>query len=153
MALGHNIRKWRKKRGLSQDKLSVLTDGEVSQGAISALEKLDATSSKFTGILAKALNISVSELLTGTENTDTVDEVLDMLDKNPELIRLLKAAAPLLEYQIDVLVSTSVALAKQPASINNTWNNEDRRKEHTEVYSGLERRLLQQAKQWPAKPK
>src|SRR3989338_7937358 len=65
MALGENVQKYRLKKGLSQESLSKLTNRIVSQGAISALAKRDSTSSKYLPVLAKALGVSESELLTG----------------------------------------------------------------------------------------
>lgn len=78
MALGKNIMELRVKKGLSQDGLSELTNGVVSQGTISALEKRDSKSSEFAEVLADALGVPVSELLSGkigkksaiTQNSD-----------------------------------------------------------------------------------
>lgn len=70
MALGKNLQRIRESKKLSQDALSKLTgwteetpDIGVSQGAISALEKRDSTSSKHAPKLAKALAVSLDELL------------------------------------------------------------------------------------------
>ncbi len=67
MALGKNIKELRRKNGLSQNQLSALTNGAVSQGAISALEKRDSASSEFAAEIAKALKVSVNQLITGVE--------------------------------------------------------------------------------------
>lgn len=66
MALGKNLKRIREAKGLTQDKLSALTGGKVSQGAIAALENRDSISSRFTTDLAVALGVPVEELL-GTE--------------------------------------------------------------------------------------
>lgn len=68
MALGKNIKLLRERLGLSQYELSEKTNGEISQGAISALEKRDSKSSEFTATLAKALNVSIAELLNGGQH-------------------------------------------------------------------------------------
>lgn len=65
MALGQNIKKARTAKKLSQDDLSALTGGLVSQGAISALEKRDSSTSEHAPALAKALGVSLEELITG----------------------------------------------------------------------------------------
>lgn len=67
MALGKNIKELRLKKGLSQNQLSALTKDVVSQGAISALEKRDSASSEYTSEIAKALKVSVTQLITGNE--------------------------------------------------------------------------------------
>lgn len=118
MALGKNIKEQRLKKGLSQDDLSALTGGKVSQGAISALEKRDSSSSEYTVQLAQALDVTVNELLTGTKNTDDIDDVLELLKKNPELINLLRIAAPLTPYQLGILETTGIALAKPHKATN-----------------------------------
>lgn len=118
MALGKNIKELREKKGLSQDDLSALTQGEVSQGAISALEKRDSASSEFVMSLAKALNVTARELLTGNKDASEMDDILELLKKKPELMNLLKIAAPLSIYQIDVLKTTGTALAKPSEGTN-----------------------------------
>lgn len=55
---------------------------------------------------------------TGTMISQDMSEISKMLEENPELIRLLKVAAPLGKYQVDVLVTTSTALAEQPKKGN-----------------------------------
>lgn len=65
MALGKNIQARRKHLKISQEALSELTGGKVSQGAISALEKRDSSSSEHAPLIAKALGISLDELTTG----------------------------------------------------------------------------------------
>ena len=118
MALGSNIKKFRLIKGLSQDDLSALTNGKDSQGTISALEKRDSASSEYVVPLAKALNISVSELLTGNKSTNEMDEMIELLYKKPELINLLKIAAPLDFYKIGILETTGAALAKPKEGTN-----------------------------------
>lgn len=72
MALGKNVQKYRLNRELSQEALSLLTNGVVSQGVISALEKRDSTSSKYLAHLAKAFKVSESELLSGEPGSSVV---------------------------------------------------------------------------------
>ena len=62
MALGKRIKALREARNLSQLELSELTEGVVSQGAISALEKRDSTASRFADVLAKALQVQIADL-------------------------------------------------------------------------------------------
>lgn len=71
MALGKRIRTLREQQGLSQDDLANITEqlvsegqieASVSQGAISALEKRDSSTSKHAGALAKALGVEIGEL-------------------------------------------------------------------------------------------
>lgn len=76
MALGQNIKALRIKKNLSQEALSALTGGKVSQGAISTLEKRDSTSSRYVVALAKALNVSATELLTGGESESNVHRMV-----------------------------------------------------------------------------
>lgn len=73
MALGKTLRAIREARGLTQLALAKLTGWTedhpkkgATQGAISALEKRDSASSKYVQVLAKALNMSVEELLSGS---------------------------------------------------------------------------------------
>lgn len=47
------------------------------------------------------------------ETSEETKEFMQALKDNPELIRLLKAAATLKGYQMDVAVQTSIALAQQ----------------------------------------
>ena len=68
---------------MSQEELSRLTGGLVSQGAISSLEKRDSSSSEFTVPLATALGVPVNELLTGQKESGAIfvrAPVLDDLD-------------------------------------------------------------------------
>ena len=51
--------------------------------------------------------------MTGIYQTEGMKDALAAIEKNPGLIRLLKVAAPLGKYQIDVAVQTSTALAQQ----------------------------------------
>jgi len=70
MALGENLKRIREAQGLTQYELSDLTNNIVSQGAISALEKRDSSTSKFTSILAEALKVTIEELLYETKGYD-----------------------------------------------------------------------------------
>ena len=69
MALGKRIKALREARNLSQLELSELTDGVVSQGAISALEKRDSTASRFADVLAKALQVQIADLFDSNLNS------------------------------------------------------------------------------------
>lgn len=120
MALGKTIKKLREKQGLSQDDLSRLTNGVVSQGTISALEKRDSSSSEFVIPLAKALKVTVQELLTGNINTIDINDVIEILKNKPELISLIQIAEPLSPYGLDVLKTTGAALAKPAPDKNGT---------------------------------
>lgn len=79
MALGKNIKEFRVKKGLSQDKLSELTGWTeenpklgVSQGAITALEVRDSATSKHAQALAMALGVSLHELLSGEKEPESL---------------------------------------------------------------------------------
>jgi phage repressor protein C with HTH and peptisase S24 domain len=63
MALGENLKRIREAQGLTQYELSEKTNNVVSQGAISALEKRDSETSRFSAQLAEALGVSINELL------------------------------------------------------------------------------------------
>lgn len=82
MALGKNLKKAREAKGLSQEALSALTNGVVSQGAIAALEGRDSKSSQFTTVLAKALDVGERELMDGVRsvNTSKSDFVITQYD-------------------------------------------------------------------------
>ena len=62
MTLGKNIKKLRELKKITQQELSDLTGGIVSQGAIAALEKRESRSSSFAGVIAKALGVSVQQI-------------------------------------------------------------------------------------------
>lgn len=118
MALGQNIKALRIKKNLSQDALSALTEGEVSQGAISTLEKRDSTSSKYVVALAKALNVSATELLMGGESGSNVhrmvsepppvysvvvrdiNNLLDAMNENGKYVLLGMAKVVAVEYPV-----------------------------------------------------
>ena len=70
MALGRNLKKFREEANLTQEDLSELTGGKVSQGAITALETRDSKTSMFTAELAKALNLTTDELISGTRSRE-----------------------------------------------------------------------------------
>lgn len=101
MALGKRIRELREERNLSQDDLSNLTNGEVSQGAISALEKRDSSTSKHAPALAKALNVSLSEILGGTN-----------YDLTPEMLNHLKIMQNLPEYARTEVIRDAIKTAE-----------------------------------------
>ncbi|WP_420997614.1 XRE family transcriptional regulator [Cupriavidus sp. 30B13] len=63
MALGKNVKRLREAKGLTQEQLSTLTGGNVSQGAIAALEKRDSLSSRFASALAVALEVPLADLV------------------------------------------------------------------------------------------
>lgn len=92
MALGQTIKKLRKARNWSQDKLSEMTGGIASQGAISNLEKRDSTSSEFTEVIAKAFNVSIYELLGSSDpHISKIDDTQrnDIADRAPPTINKL----------------------------------------------------------------
>lgn len=61
MALGSNVRKLREAARLTQTQLAELAG--MDQQALAALEKRDSKSSSFAPALAKALNVSLNQLL------------------------------------------------------------------------------------------
>jgi len=69
MALGKNIEKLRLAKGLSPLQLSEKTNHLVSVDAIKRLEERDSSSSRFTTEIAKALDVSVDQLINGLANT------------------------------------------------------------------------------------
>ncbi len=97
MALGKRIKALRESKGLSQEALSKLTNGNVSQGAISALEKRDSESSRYTSSLAAALGVSTAEL------HGTIEEYL-----TPKLKQLLRVAQDLPDYAIDEVIRDAI---------------------------------------------
>lgn len=111
MALGNNIKKLRESKKLSQEQLSELTGGKVSQGAISALEKRDSTSSKHAPELAKALNVKLSEL------HGEVDYEL-----TPELINHLKVLQSLPDYARSEVIRDAIKTAELVAKAKNDRN-------------------------------
>jgi len=89
MALGKNIRAFRTARGLSQEALSRLTGGVVSQGAISALEKRDSSASEFTQQIADALGVSMRELITGKQDSvNELTKIYNSLDDDMQKLML-----------------------------------------------------------------
>lgn len=86
----------------------------VAQSAVSRIEREEAETSGYAVLFAKICGVRPEWL--ALENGDMLEldssEIMAMLNKNPELIRLLKVAAPLGKYQVDVLVQTSTALAE-----------------------------------------
>lgn len=63
MALGKNIRLLREQRGYTLERLSELSGVDV--GTISALEIRDSARSKYAPAIARALNVSLEELMDG----------------------------------------------------------------------------------------
>lgn len=64
MALGKNIRMLRELRGYTLERLSELSGVDV--GTISALEVRDSTRSKYAPAIARALNVSLEQLMDGS---------------------------------------------------------------------------------------
>jgi len=119
---GERVRAARNHARLTQPQLSEKLGGKITQQGISYLEGGDAYGSEFTVQIANICNVDPTWLATGKGemiNRTTPEETKDILEaikQNPELIRLLKVAAPLTGYQMDVAVQTSIALAKQQDS-------------------------------------
>lgn len=67
MALGKNIKKFREEYGLTQEQLAGAAG--VSQGVVSAIERRDSKSSAHTNAFAKALGLTVDDLLSGRKAT------------------------------------------------------------------------------------
>jgi transcriptional regulator with XRE-family HTH domain len=101
MALGKRIKTFRESKGLSQEALAELTNGAVSQGAISALEKRDSQSSRFALELAKALGVSVNDLHDSNN-----------YEINPKIAHLLKLAQELPDYAIDEVIRDAIKTAE-----------------------------------------
>jgi transcriptional regulator with XRE-family HTH domain len=115
MALGKRIKELRESKGLSQDALANLTNGAVSQGAISALEKRDSQSSRHTPALAAALGVSANELH-GTDNYEL----------NPKIKHLLKVAQNLPDYAIDEVIRDALKTAELIARAKSEKNGTDK---------------------------
>src|SRR5690606_25402716 len=64
MALGKNIRMLRELRGYTLERLSELSGVDV--GTISALEVRDSARSKYAPAIARALNVSLEQLMDGS---------------------------------------------------------------------------------------
>lgn len=130
MALGQNIKKLRKARKWSQDQLSKMTGGIASQGAISNLEKRDSSSSEFTEVLAKALEVSIYELLGSIDPATFVDATEnvqrnDIADRSPatiaKLLENLTIYLSLLDDETKVMVAPLLSnLAINPNSHKTT---------------------------------
>lgn len=124
MNFGDRLKRARSYANLTQQGLA--DKSGVKQGTISKIERGDADSSTFIVQLSKACGVSSEwlavgdgQMLSPTSSTSQDEEVLEMIKKNPALLRLLKVAEPLAEYQIDSLVSTSTAFAKSTETKNN----------------------------------
>lgn len=115
MALGKRIKELRESKGLSQEALSGLTNGLVSQGAISALEKRDSQSSRHAPALAQALGISVNDLH-GNNNYEL----------SPKLSNLLKVAQNLPEYALDEVIRDALKTAELIARARSEKNGTDK---------------------------
>ena len=63
MSLGSNIRRYRTTLGLTLEQLSALTNNQVDVGTISALEMRDSKRSQYAPHIARALRISLDQLL------------------------------------------------------------------------------------------
>jgi transcriptional regulator with XRE-family HTH domain len=113
MALGKKIRTLREQQGLSQEELSALTGGAVSQGAISALEKRDSTTSKHVPDLANALGVPVSQLYDSSEYQLTPDMIahLKVLQQLPDYAR---------EEVIRDAIKTAELITKATTAANRT---------------------------------
>jgi transcriptional regulator with XRE-family HTH domain len=101
MALGKKIKTLREARGLSQEELSSLTNGVVSQGAISALEKRDSTTSRHAPAIAQALGVAVGELYESTS-----------YDLSPEMVAHLKVLQQLPDYARDEVIRDAIKTAE-----------------------------------------
>ncbi len=93
MALGKNIKKWRKRLNLTQE--AVAARANMSQAALSALERRDSKTSEFLSNIAAALGLSIAELLNGSEyNSGTqVDGTISH--------KLISVQEPISAYTID----------------------------------------------------
>lgn len=124
MNFGERLKQARRHAGLTQQELA--EKSYVKQGTISKIERGDTDSSTFTvqlstacGVRSEWLAVGDGEMLNIVSATTQEEEVLKMIKKNPALLRLLKVAEPLAEYQIDSLVSTSTAFVKSTEAKNN----------------------------------
>lgn len=101
MALGKKIKELREAKNLSQEELSALTKGEVSQGAISALEKRDSTTSKHGPALAKALGVPISELYDSND-----------FELTPDMLAHLKVLQQLPDYAREEVIRDAIKTAE-----------------------------------------
>lgn len=84
MALGKQIRKYRAKLGLTLEAPAAKCEGEIEVGTISALEVRDSQRSKYAAPIARALGLTVEQLL---------DETRDWIT-NPAPVYSLTVPAP-----------------------------------------------------------
>ena len=91
MTLGKNIKKLRELRKITQQELSDLTGGVVSQGAIAALEKRESRSSSFAGVIAKALGVPVQQLTDPGISLDNVAAYSTLSYGHVPLISMVQA--------------------------------------------------------------
>jgi transcriptional regulator with XRE-family HTH domain len=68
MALGKQIRMYRAKLGLTLEALAAKCEGEIEVGTISALEVRDSQRSKYAAPIARALGLTVEQLLDETRD-------------------------------------------------------------------------------------
>lgn len=121
--LGQRLRIARDHAGLTQADLA--DKAGVAQSAVSRIEREQADTSGYVATFAKICGVRTDWLALDDGEMLEVDpnEIMEMIKKNPELIRLLKIAAPFGKYEVDVLVSTSTALA-EPAKQAEHKHNE-----------------------------
>jgi phage repressor protein C with HTH and peptisase S24 domain len=115
MALGKNIEKFRLAKELSPLQLSEKTNHLVSVDAIKRLEERDSSSSKFTAEIARALGVSVSDLLDEAYATSINEEVsLINNDEYPSIKRVnLKLSAGIVGFGIDYDVEDKTPIVMQ----------------------------------------
>jgi len=115
MALGKNIKKFRLAKELSPLQLSEKTNHLVSVDAIKRLEERDSSSSKFTAEIARALGVSVSDLLDEAYATPIKEEVsLINNDEYPSIKRVnLKLSAGIVGFGIDYDVEDKTPIVMQ----------------------------------------
>lgn len=97
MPLGSNVKKFREAAGLTQTQLAELAG--MDQQALAALEKRDSRSSSFAPALARALCISIDELMGGSPQQARLqvlrqEVALIRPDELVELIQLYSDATP-----------------------------------------------------------
>jgi transcriptional regulator with XRE-family HTH domain len=101
MALGKRIKALREARNLSQEELSALTKGVVSQGAISALEKRDSTTSRYAPVIAEALKVPISDLYESSS-----------FELTPDLVAHLKVLQQLPDYAREEVIRDAIKTAE-----------------------------------------
>lgn len=76
MSVGENLKRIREARGLTKYELALRTGGVVSQSTIAAIEVRKSQRSRFTPELAKALDVSVDDLL-GIKRSDELGKEVE----------------------------------------------------------------------------